>query len=79
MRRLGVEAQLHGPHARQDVRLQELLEEVYRRALAEANWDVVRRVAGSMQMVHPQLEDALTDLLVRQKHVVVGRNYTNDS
>ena len=79
VRRLGVEAQLHGPHASQAVRLQELLEEVYRRSLAEANWDVVRRVAGSMQMVHPQLEDALTDLLVRQKQVVVGRNYTNDS
>jgi phosphorylase kinase alpha/beta subunit len=29
--------------------------------------------------VHPQLEDALTDLLVRQKQVVVGRNYTHDS
>jgi len=32
-----------------------------------------------MGMVHPQLEDALTDLLVRQKQVVVGRNYTGDS
>jgi len=30
-------------------------------------------------LVHPQLEDALTDLLVRQKQLVVGRNYTNDS
>jgi phosphorylase kinase alpha/beta subunit len=40
---------------------------------------VVRRCAGSLGLVHPQLEDALTDLLVRQKQVVVGRNYTNDS
>ena len=30
-------------------------------------------------MVHPQLEDALTDLLMRQTQVVVGRNYTADS
>jgi phosphorylase kinase alpha/beta subunit len=56
-----------------------LLEELYRRGLAEANWSVVRRVAGAMGLVHPQLEDALTDLLVRQKQVVVGRNYTNES
>ena len=32
-----------------------------------------------MGMVHPQLEDALTDLLVRQKQVVVGRNYSAES
>jgi phosphorylase kinase alpha/beta subunit len=29
--------------------------------------------------VHPQLEDALTDLLLRQRQLVVGRNYTRDS
>jgi phosphorylase kinase alpha/beta subunit len=52
---------------------------VYRRALAEADWNVVRRVAGALDLVHPQLGDALTDLLVRQKQVVVGRNYTSDS
>jgi phosphorylase kinase alpha/beta subunit len=56
-----------------------LLEEVYRRGLADADWSVVRRTAGTMGLVHPRLEDALTDLLVRQKQVVVGRNYTNDS
>jgi len=56
-----------------------LLEEAYRRALKQGNWNVVRRCAGSLGLVHPQLEDALTDLLVRQKQVVVGRNYTNDS
>jgi len=56
-----------------------LLEEIYRRALADGDWNVVRRCAGSLGLVHPQLEDALTDLLVRQKQVVVGRNYTNDS
>ena len=79
VRRLGLQAQLQGPQTSAPVRIQDLLEEVYRRALTAADWDVVRRVAGSLQLVHPQLEDALTDLLVRQKHVVVGRNYTNDS
>ena len=79
VRRLGPDSRLQGPTGSQPVRLQNLLEEVYRRALAEADWNVVRRVAGALDLVHPQLEDALTDLLVRQKQVVVGRNYTSDS
>jgi phosphorylase kinase alpha/beta subunit len=77
VRRLGPDAQLQGPGSQASLRA--LLEEIYRRALAEADWNVVRRCAGSMGLVHPQLEDALTDLLVRQKQVVVGRNYTNES
>lgn len=80
VRRLGPDARLQGPTATgHAVRLRELLQEVYRRALAAANWNVVRRSAGAMGLVHPQLEDALTDLLVRQKQVVVGRNYTSES
>ena len=79
VRRLGPDSRLQGPAGSQPVRLHDLLEEVYRRALAEADWNVVRRVAGALDLVHPQLEDALTDLLVRQKQVVVGRNYTSDS
>ncbi|WP_216901991.1 glycoside hydrolase family 15 protein [Synechococcus sp. CCY 9618] len=78
-RRLGPNARLQGPRSGQGVRLMVLLEEVYRRALVDADWSVVRRAAGAMGLVHPQLEDALTDLLVRQKQVVVGRNYTRDS
>ena len=75
--RLGLDAALSGPGG--TATPQALLEEIYRRALADANWNVVRRCAGSLGLVHPQLEDALTDLLVRQKQVVVGRNYTNES
>ena len=78
-RRLGLDAQLQGPDGGGPVTLSSLLEEVYRRALTESDWSVVRRMAGALGLVHPQLEDALIDLLVRQKQVVVGRNYTNDS
>ncbi|MFN9932288.1 MAG: phosphorylase kinase, partial [Cyanobacteriota bacterium] len=78
-RRLGPNARLQGPMGGAPVRLMVLLQEVYRRGLVEADWNVVRRAAGAMGLVHPQLEDALTDLLVRQKQVVVGRNYTGDS
>ncbi|MEB3166026.1 MAG: glycoside hydrolase family 15 protein [Cyanobacteriota bacterium] len=78
-RRLGPNARLQGPMGGTPVRLMALFQEVYHRGLAEADWNVVRRAAGGMGLVHPQLEDALTDLLVRQKQVVVGRNYTADS
>ncbi len=78
-RRLGPGAQLQGPQGGPSLRLMALLEEVYRRGLEEGDWNVVRRTAGVMGLVHPQLEDALTDLLVRQKQVVVGRNYTGQS
>ncbi len=78
-RRLGSSALLQGPADGDPVALRGLLEEVYKRGLAEGDWDVVRRMAGQLDLVHPQLEDALTDLLVRQKQVVVGRNYTADS
>ena len=77
-RRLGDKAIEIGPDGRPvDVLI--LLEEVYHHGLRCQDWSVVRRCAGAMGMVHPQLEDALTDLLVRQKQVVVGRNYTADS
>ena len=77
VQRLGLDAVLQGPGG--SATPKQLLEEIYRRALADGDWNVVRRCAGSLDLVHPQLEDALTDLLVRQKQVVVGRNYTNDS
>ncbi|MBM5804194.1 MAG: phosphorylase kinase [Cyanobacteria bacterium K_DeepCast_35m_m2_155] len=76
--RLGLAAQLQGPQA-DIVLLHDLLSEVYQRALGQGAWGVVRRVAAALDLVHPQLEDALTDLLLRQKQVVVGRNYTRDS
>jgi phosphorylase kinase alpha/beta subunit len=78
-RRLGPNARLQGPMGGVPVQLMALLNEVYRRALELPDWSIVRRVAGAMGLVHPQLEDALTDLLVRQRHVVVGRNYTSES
>ena len=79
-RRLGGgDALLQGPETGDPVGLRSLQSEVYRRGLGAGDWDVVRRMAGQLELVHPQLEDALTDLLVRQKQVVVGRNYTGES
>jgi phosphorylase kinase alpha/beta subunit len=61
------------------VELRSLLEEIYHRGLNQQDWNVVRRCAGVLGLVHPQLEDALIDLLARQKTVVVGRSYSSDS
>ena len=77
-RRTGTDAIETSPGHGQ-VSLKHLLEEVYTRGLRCQDWSVVRRCAGALGMVHPQLEDALTDLLMRQTQVVVGRNYTIDS
>ena len=77
-RQLGPKAQLQAPD-RSDVGLHSLTEEIYRRGLQQQDWSVVRRCAGVLHLVHPQLEDALIDLLARQKTVVVGRNYSTES
>ncbi|NDD44179.1 MAG: phosphorylase kinase [Synechococcaceae bacterium WB9_4xB_025] len=77
-RHLGDEAILTGPSG-SPVELRSLLEEIYHRGLHQQDWNVVRRCAGVLGLVHPQLEDALIDLLARQKTVVVGRSYSSDS
>jgi phosphorylase kinase alpha/beta subunit len=77
-RQLGHRAILSGPQGT-PIELVNLLEEIYHRGLSQEDWNVARRCAGAMGLVHPQLEDAVIDLLSRQKQVVVGRNYTSDS
>lgn len=77
-RKLGSSAILSGPNGA-PVEIKTLLEEIYRRGLQQEDWNVARRCAGAMGLIHPQLDDALIDLLSRQKQVVVGRNYTKAS
>lgn len=77
-RQLGHRAILSGPKGT-PIELITLLEEIYHRGLSQEDWNVARRCAGAMGLVHPQLEDAVIDLLSRQKQMVVGRNYTSDS
>ncbi|NDJ16118.1 glycoside hydrolase family 15 protein [Myxacorys almedinensis] len=74
------------------VTVRELLNEVYTRASkgnaarvasrsAEGSpyWSIVRRVAGLLDKVDVGLSDAVTDILVRQKQIAVGRAYSEDS
>ena len=75
-RRLG--GSLDWRDLRTTIGLQVLAEEIYRRGLQQQT-GMWCRCAGVLGLVHPQLEDALIDLLARQKTAVVGRNYTTDS
>ncbi|WP_338430746.1 glycoside hydrolase family 15 protein [Synechococcus elongatus] len=71
------EIQLHGD--RPPVSLTTLLEEVYERGAQLRLWGVLRRAAGLLGRVDISLADAVTDLLVRQKQIAVGKAYSRDS
>ena len=77
--RLGAAAQLQAPDQALPVPVAQMVEAVYRRSLEAGDWEPVRRCAGLLGLVHPHLEDALDDLLARNRQLVVGRNYTSRS
>ena len=54
----------------------DLLEEIYQRAGDQHVWYVVRRCAGLLGKYDINLEQAATDILVRQHHLTVGRAYS---
>ncbi|QSA97978.1 glycoside hydrolase family 15 protein [Methylococcus sp. EFPC2] len=57
-------------------RIRDLLEEVYARAGDRHVWYVVRRCAGLLGKYDINLEQAATDILVRQHGLTVGRAYS---
>ena len=63
--------------------LHELLEDVYARAARGSRgrpyWGVIRRSAGLLNKSDVALSDAVTDILVRQKQITVGKSYSDDS
>jgi phosphorylase kinase alpha/beta subunit len=65
----------HVPEMAATVR--ELLEEVYVGAGEERAWAVVRQAAGWLGKSDPSLSDALADLLVAGRTVVIGRAYAD--
>ncbi|MGB3491351.1 MAG: glycoside hydrolase family 15 protein [Elainellaceae cyanobacterium] len=56
-----------------------LLNEVYENATQMELWAVIRRAAGLLDKVDIGLSDAVTDILVRQKQVAVGKAYSSAS
>ena len=57
--------------------LRDWFEEVYTRAGNQNAWSLVRRSAGLLGKYDANLEQAITDMLVRQKRISVGREYSN--
>lgn len=57
----------------------DLLEEIYVKAGRQELWLIVRRTAGLLNKMDVNLSDAVTELLVRQKYVTVGKAYSDDS
>lgn len=56
--------------------IRDLLEEVYQRAGDQHVWYVVRRCAGLLGKYDINLEQATTDILVRQHYLTVGKAYS---
>lgn len=65
------------------VQVVDLLNEVYTKAgessQSKIQWAVIRHVAGLLDKVDISLSDAVTDILVRQKQIAVGKAYSEDS
>ncbi len=59
--------------------VRDLVEEVYEQAGRRRLWAIVRRAAGLLGKVDGDLNLAVGAILVRQKHIQVGRAYTDDS
>jgi len=60
-------------------RLSDYLEVLFRTAQRSRLWSVMRRSAELLGKVDAHLEVALMDVIVRQKHLAVGRSYTSDA
>jgi len=65
------------------VTVQQLLEDVYARSGRGHNynpyWSIVRRAAALLDKTDISVSDAVTDILVRQKQITVGKSYTDAS
>jgi phosphorylase kinase alpha/beta subunit len=66
-----------------DPTVEQLLEDVYaqgaRGTNGRADWSIVRRAAALLDKTDISVSDAVTDILVRQKQITVGKSYSDAS
>lgn len=74
---LAFDTGLGGPGT--EITVADLLNEVYDKAAQIGLWAVIRRAAGLLNKVDIGLSDAVTDILVRQKQITVGKAYSRAS
>ncbi len=77
LKSLAFDTGLGGPTEKVTVEM--LLNEVYESAIQSERWTVIRRAAGLLDKVDISLSDAVTDILVRQKQLTVGKSYSRAS
>lgn len=77
LKSLDFDTGLGGPGEKVTVAM--LLNEVYESAIQHERWTVIRRAAGLLNKVDIGLSDAVTDILVRQKQITVGKSYSRAS
>ncbi|MEQ1637927.1 MAG: glycoside hydrolase family 15 protein [Methylococcales bacterium] len=58
-------------------RVSDLLEEIYERAGDQHTWSIIRRCAGLLGKYDINLEQAATEILVRQHALTLGRSYSS--
>jgi phosphorylase kinase alpha/beta subunit len=80
----GLEFETGFAGAHRSVTVRDLLNEIYTKASKgdasrPPHWSVVRQAAGLLDKIDVTLSDAVTDILVRQKQIAVGRAYSEDS
>ncbi|AFY69310.1 phosphorylase kinase alphabeta [Thalassoporum mexicanum PCC 7367] len=75
----GLEYNTYWEGVHQLVSVADLLDEVYQKAGTYRFWAVVRRAAGLLNKTYIGLSDAVTDILVRQKQISVGKSYSEAS
>jgi phosphorylase kinase alpha/beta subunit len=63
----------------QTITVERLLDEVYAKAGKLKWWAIVRRVAGLYDKMTLNLADVVTDILVRQKQIAIGKSYSEIS
>jgi phosphorylase kinase alpha/beta subunit len=68
---------LGGPNSHLTVNT--LLDGIYALAGKWQHWAIVRQAAGLLHKIDMRLSDAVTDMLVRQKQISVGKSYSEGS
>ena len=60
------------------VTVTDLLSEVYAKASGLELWSIIRHAAGLLVKIDIGLSDAVTEILVRQKQIAIGKFYSED-
>ena len=62
-----------------DATIKALINQLYSQSAKHHIWSVVRQAAALLEKHDSGLEDAVTELIIRQKVIDVGRSYTKDA